>query len=253
MTKQPLYWATNLRLLRTRRKISQQHLSDLLGLNRNKIYAQESGKTRNPRLDDLVLISSFFRIDIDLLVKTDLSALPEEQLLQLETGDNTDLTGRDIRILPITVDNSNEENMEYVPAKARAGYRNGFSDPGFIAALPKFTLPELPRGKTIRMFPISGDSMEPIPDGSHIIAQYLQDWSLLKNNTACVLILKGGEEEIVFKVVGNRIKQDGTLTLHSLNASYHTTTVHITEVLEIWTFIGYMSKQLPEALPLSAS
>ncbi len=246
MDKQPLFWAANLKLLRTRQKISQQHLSDLLGLNRNKITAQESGKTRNPRMEDLVLISGYFKVDIDLMVKTDLSQLPEGQLIELEAGSKIDLTGRHIRILPITVDHSNEENMEFVPARAKAGYRSGFSDPAFIAALPKFTLPDLPRGKTIRMFPISGDSMEPIPDGSHIIAQYLQDWSHLKNNTACVLVLKGGEEEIVFKVVGNRIKQTGTLSLHSLNSQYETTVVNIDEVLEIWTFIGYLSKQLPE-------
>ncbi|SEW49766.1 XRE family transcriptional regulator [Chitinophaga arvensicola] len=246
MDKQPLFWAANLKLLRTRQKISQQHLSDLLGLNRNKITAQESGKTRNPRMEDLVLISGYFKIDIDLLVKTDLSQLPEGQLMELEAGNKIDLTGRHIRILPITVDNSNEENMEFVPARAKAGYRSGFSDPSFIAGLPKFTLPDLPRGKTIRMFPISGDSMEPIPDGSHIIAQYLQDWSHLKNNTACVLVLKGGEEEIVFKVVGNHIKKNGTLSLHSLNSQYETTVVNIDEVLEIWTFIGYLSKQLPE-------
>lgn len=246
MDKQPLFWAANLKLLRTRQKISQQHLSDLLGLNRNKITAQESGKTRNPRMEDLVLISGYFKIDIDLMVKTDLSQLPEGQLIELEAGNKIDLTGRHIRILPITVDHSNEENMEFVPARAKAGYRSGFSDPAFISALPKFTLPDLPRGKTIRMFPISGDSMEPIPDGSHIIAQYLQDWSHLKNNTACVLVLKGGEEEIVFKVVGNHIKQTGTLSLHSLNSQYETTVVNIDEVLEIWTFIGYLSKQLPE-------
>lgn len=246
MDKQPLFWAANLKLLRTRKKISQQHLSGLLGLNRNKITAQESGKTRNPRMDDLVLISGYFKIDLDLMVKTDLSLLTEEQLLELEAGNKTDLTGRHIRILPITVDNSNEENMEFVPARARAGYRSGFSDPDFISALPKFSLPDLPRGKTIRMFPIIGDSMEPIPNGSHVIAQYLENWSHLKDNTACILVLKGGEEEIVFKVVYNHIKQNGTLSLHSLNSDYAPFTVAIEEVLEIWTFVGYISKQFPE-------
>lgn len=246
MDKQPLFWAANLKLLRTRKKISQQHLSGLLGLNRNKITAQESGKTRNPRMEDLVLIAGYFKIDLDLMIKTDLSRLTEEQLLELEAGNKTDLTGRHIRILPITVDNSNEENMEFIPARARAGYRSGFSDPDFISALPKFSLPDLPRGKTIRMFPIIGDSMEPIPDGSHVIAQYLQDWSHLKDNTACILVLKGGEEEIVFKVVNNHIKLNGTLSLHSLNSEYEPFTVAIEEVLEIWTFIGYICKQFPE-------
>ncbi|WP_212003824.1 LexA family transcriptional regulator [Chitinophaga sp. HK235] len=250
MMKQPTFWAGNLRTLRIRKKISQQHLADLLGINRNKITAQESGKTRNPRLEDLVLISGFFRIDLDTFVKTDLQQATEEQLAELEAGNTIDLTGKHIRILPITVDNGNEENMEYVPAKAKAGYRSGFADPDFIAGLPKFTLPELPRGKTIRMFPISGDSMHPIPDGSHIIAQYLEDWSYLKDNTACVLVLKGGEEDIIFKLVSNRIKQQGTLLLRSLNSNYDTFEVPINEVLEIWTFIGYLSKQLPEAVAI---
>ncbi|MFY0255980.1 XRE family transcriptional regulator [Chitinophaga sp. 30R24] len=248
MSKQPLFWAANLKLLRTRKKISQQHLADLLGLNKYKITAQESGKTRNPRMEDLVLIAGYFMIDIDIMIKTDLSRIPEALLLELEAGKKIDLAGKHLRILPITVDDNNEENMEYVPARAKAGYRNGFSDPDFIAALPRFTLPELPRGKTIRMFPISGDSMAPIPDGSHIIAQYLEDWSMLKNNMPCILVLRGGEEDIVFKIVGNHIRQNGTLTLHSLNPNYATTTVAIEEVLEIWTFISYMSKQVPEPL-----
>lgn len=246
MIKQQAYWAGNLKLLRTRKNISQQHLADLLGINRSKITAQESGKTKNPRLEDLILISSFFRIDLDTFIKTDLAIATEEQLQELEVGNTIDITGKHIRVLPITVDNGNEENMEYIPAKAKAGYRNGFADPEFIAHLPKFTLPELPRGKTIRMFPISGDSMAPIPDGSHIIAQYLEDWSYLKEDTACVLVLKGGAEDIVFKLTSNRIKQKGTLLLRSLNTNYEAFEVPVNEVLEIWSFIGYMSRQLPE-------
>ncbi|MBC9914582.1 XRE family transcriptional regulator [Chitinophaga varians] len=246
MMKKPTFWGENLRILRMRKKLSQQHLADLLGINRNKITAQESGKTRNPRLEDLVLISDFFRVDLDTFIKNDLQQATEEQLLELEAGNTVDLTGRHIRILPITVDQDNEENMEYVPARARAGYRSGHADPEFIAGLPKFSLPELPRGKTIRMFPISGDSMHPIPDGSHIIAQYLEDWSHLKDNTACVLVLKGGEEDIIFKLVTSRVKQKGTLLLRSLNEAYTDFEVPINEVAEIWTFIGYLSKQLPE-------
>ncbi|WP_339070972.1 S24 family peptidase [Chitinophaga sp. 212800008-4] len=248
MDKQTLYWASNLRLLRNRKKLSQQHLSDLLGLNKHKIGAQESGKTRNPRMEDLVLIAGFFTVDLETMIKKDLSTFTEEQLLELETGQPSDLTGKHIRILPITVNNNNEENMEFVPVQARAGYRSGFNDPSFIADLPKFTLPGLPKDKTIRMFPISGDSMEPIPDGSYIIAQYLQDWSHLKHNTPCILILKGGEEDIVFKIAGNHIRENGTLSLHSLNPLYETMTVKISEVLEIWTFLGYMSRQVPEGI-----
>ncbi|HVI47815.1 MAG TPA: LexA family transcriptional regulator [Chitinophaga sp.] len=244
--KQLIHWAGNLKLLRTRKKLSQQQLADTLGINRNKVSAQESGKTRNPRIDDLVLISAFFRINLDTFLRTDLTILPEDQLLDMENSQSADLTGRHIRILPITVNQDNEENMEYVPVKARAGYRSGFADPSFVASLPRFSLPELPRGKTIRMFPVSGDSMEPIPDGSHVIAQYQEDWLQIKDGTACILVLKDSEEDIVFKMVHNRIRQNGSLLLHSLNSAYNDYEVHVQDILEIWTFIGYISKQLPQ-------
>ncbi|RFS26977.1 LexA family transcriptional regulator [Chitinophaga silvatica] len=244
MGKQPFYWASNLKWLRNKQQLSQLKLAVLLGLNRNKITSQESGKTKNPRMEDLVLIADYFQIPIDYFIKTDLSIFPDAELETI-IKKQLDLTGKHIRVLPITVDQQNEENMEYVPAKAKAGYRNGFTDPDFIANLPKFSLPELPRGKTIRMFPISGDSMEPIPHGSHVIAQYQQDWSDIKNNTPCVLILKGSEEDIVFKIVGNHIRKNGTLTLQSLNPAYPEMEVSIGDVLEIWTFIGYLSKEIP--------
>lgn len=247
MGKQTLYWASNLKWLRNKQQLSQYRLANELGFNRNKITAQESGKTKNPRMEDLVLIADYFQIPIDSFIKTDLSTFPDSELETL-IKKQPDLAGTHIRVLPITVDQQNEENMEYVPAKARAGYRNGFSDPSFIAELPKFTLPDLPKGKTIRMFPISGDSMEPIPSGSHVIAQYQQDWAAIKNNTPCILILKGSEEDIVFKIVGNQIKKNGSFSLQSLNPAYPTTNIPVAEVLEIWTFIGYLSKEMPAAV-----
>jgi len=240
------HWAGNLRFLRKRKGLTQQQLADATSIKKGRLAAQESGKTRNPRMEDLVRIATYFNLPIDRLIKTDLSALSADELYELETAAPLDITGKHIRVLPITVNHDNEENMEFVPVKAKAGYSRGFSDPEFIASLPKFSLPGLPREKTIRMFPVSGDSMQPIPDGSHVIAQYVDDWTVVKNDTPCVVVLKN-EDDILFKLVDNTMKLDGTLRLHSLNPSYKPFKVNANEVSEIWKFIGYVSREMPAA------
>ncbi|RAJ06566.1 helix-turn-helix protein [Chitinophaga skermanii] len=245
MDQHAVYWSSNIKFLRKRKNLTQLQLASLLGFTRTKISAHEGGKTKNPRLEDIVAVSKSFNISIDHLLLTDLSALPAEEVFKIETATTIDISGQKIRVLPITVNDANEENMEFVPAKAKAGYRTGFSDPEFITNLPKFSLPGLPKDKTIRMFPVSGDSMLPIPDGSHVIGQYVDDWLHLKNNTACILVLKGGEEDIIFKLVENRVKKDGTLVLSSLNELYEPYAVNVHEVLEIWKFIGYVSREMP--------
>ncbi|WP_291909466.1 LexA family transcriptional regulator [Chitinophaga sp. CB10] len=232
--------------MRKRKGLTQQQLADATSIKKGRLAAQESGKTRNPRMEDLVRIATYFNLPIDRLIKTDLSALSADELYELETAAPLDITGKHIRVLPITVNHDNEENMEFVPVKAKAGYSRGFSDPEFIASLPKFSLPGLPREKTIRMFPVSGDSMQPIPDGSHVIAQYVDDWTVVKNDTPCVVVLKN-EEDILFKLVDNTMKLDGTLRLHSLNPSYKPFKVNANEVSEIWKFIGYVSREMPAA------
>ncbi|MFB6454255.1 XRE family transcriptional regulator [Chitinophaga sp. Hz27] len=240
------HWAGNLRFLRQRKSLTRQQLSDATGIKISRLAAQETGKTRNPKMEDQVRISTYYNISIDHLIRTDLTTLTDEQVYELETAGPLDITGKHIRVLPITVNSNNEENMEFIPLKAQAGYTQGFNDPEFIAALPKFTLPGLPREKTIRMFPVSGDSMLPIADGSHIIAQYVDDWSLIKKDVPCVVVLK--EDGIVFKLVDNTMKMDGTLRLHSLNPLFEPFRVNASEVLEIWKFIGYVSKEMPVAI-----
>jgi len=132
--------------------------------------------------------------------------------------------------------------MEYVPVKAKVGYMAGYNDPEFIAALPKVNLPNLPTGKSYRMFPIVGDSMLPIPEGSDVIASFVEDWTGIKPKTACIVILNG-TNDFVFKLV--TVQGDKTLLLESLNKAYQPYAVEVNEVLEIWQFHSYHTKELP--------
>ena len=242
-TTATLFFHSNIRFLRERRKFSQEDISETLDMSRNKLQALESGKTKNPSAADLVKFSEYFKISMDSLFKVDLTKLSELKLRELEAGNDVYMTGSKMRVLAITVNPDNKENVEYVPVKAKAGYRSGYSDPEFIASLPKFSMPNLPNG-THRMFPINGDSMLPVPDGSDVIACYVDDWKQLKPDTPCIVILKG-EQDFVFKLV----HITGTeVLLKSLNTAYEPFSVPVSEILEIWQFYCYQTKEFPEPM-----
>ncbi len=243
MKEQKIFFANNLKFLRERKKLSQEELSKKLNVTRAKLAALESGHTRAPQPEDYIAASNYFKISIDSLLKIDLSKLGELKLRELEAGNDIYIKGGNIRVLAISVDKSNTEHTDYVPIKAKAGYASGgYADPEYIAELPKFSLPNLPKG-TFRIFPISGDSMIPIPDGADITGQFVEDWSSLKPATPAIVILKA--QDFVFKLF--TFQQDGQILLQSLNTAYQPYHVQAEEVLEVWKFHAYTSKEMPEA------
>nr|WP_067060018.1 S24 family peptidase [Mucilaginibacter sp. L294] len=243
MNEQKVFFPSNIKFLRERKKMSQESLANVLSFTRSKLAALESGATKAQQPEDLLLISAFFKVSVDSLLKVDLPKLGEFKLSQLLAGNDVYMTGSNIRVLAITVDKNNKENVEYVPVKAKAGYRNGYNDQQYISNLPKFTMPNLPERGSFRMFPISGDSMLPIPDGSDVIAEYVQDWKTIKAGTLCIFILKA-EQDFVFKQVN--VQENGQFLLTSLNSLYHPYTVNAEDVLEIWKYYKFQSATLPE-------
>lgn len=242
MKEQKIFFATNLKYLRERRKISQEELSEKIHVTRAKLAALESGHTKSPQPEDYINVSNYFKISVDSLLKVDLAKLGELKLRDLEAGNDIYIRGGNLRVLAISVDRKNNEYTEYVPIKAKAGYSSGgYADPEYIAELPKFSLPNLPKG-TLRTFPITGDSMMPIPDGSDITGQFIEDWTTLKSETAAIVILKN--QDFVFKQV--TIQERGTVILKSLNRIYEPYEVGIDEIVEIWKFYCFTSRVFPE-------
>ena len=223
--------------------MTQQDLAGKLSATRSKVNALESGQTKSPTLEDFLNVSELFKISIDSLVRVELSKLGELKLRELEAGNDVYIKGGNLRVLAISVDRNNNENVEYVPVKAKAGYRTGYNDPEFIATLPKYSLPNLPASGTFRIFPTMGESMAPIPEGSDVVAQYVADWTALKPESPCIVILREGQD-FVFKLV--TLGQEGTLLLKSLNPLFEPYTVQAEEVLEIWVFYAYTSREIPE-------
>ena len=242
MEKQNLFWAENLKFLRNRKKKSQDELSAVLNITRAKLNAHENGLSKNPPLEDLIRIADYFRIAVDTLLKVNLSKIGELKLRELESGNDTYISGGKIRVLSISVSPDNKENIEFVPIKAKAGYLAGFNDPEFIAQLPRFSLPHLPENKTYRMFPTEGNSMLPIPENCLVIAEYVADWRFLKN-THSIVIMKN-EQTFLFKVV-TLVPERQSLLLHSLNPDYTDREVWVGDVLEVWRYHSHITDMIP--------
>lgn len=239
-----IFFASNIKFLRQRQKLSQEALAEKLGITRAKLAAMEAGTIKSPQPEDYLNFSEFFQVSVDTLLKVELSKLGELKLRELVAGNDVYIRGGNLRVLAISVDRSNQENVEYVPVKAKAGYAAQYSDKEFIAALPKAYLPNLPRTGTFRIFPITGDSMLPIPSGAEVLTRFVADWTDLKADTPCIMILKG-EQDFVFKLA--TLEPDGYFLLKSLNTAYTPYRVAAEDVLEVWKFYSYSSKEFPPA------
>ena len=238
-----MYFDSNIKLLRKRKKLTQDEVATLLQMKRSTLSGYEN-RVAQPGLDILLLFSDYYKIAIDTLLKVDLSKLSETQLRQLEHGEDVFLRGGNLRVLASTVNTHNQENIELVPVKAQAGYTNGFADPEYISELQVFQLPFLSGEKKYRSFQLQGDSMLPIPEKAWVTGEYVLDWKELKTGEACVVLTM--DDGIVFKIIENRIEEEGKVILYSLNPLYEPYEIHVNSIREIWKFIHFISHEIPE-------
>ncbi|HEY5576294.1 MAG TPA: LexA family transcriptional regulator [Clostridiaceae bacterium] len=238
-----MYFASNIKFLRKRRGRTQDDVAVALNLKRSTLSGYENGVAQ-PGIDVLVSFSRYFNLSIDTMLKISIPDLSESQLGELERGYDAYIKGSNLRVLATTVNSDNLENIELVPEKAKAGYATGYADPEFIGELPRFRLPFLSEKRKYRTFQLKGDSMIPIPEGSWVTGEFVQDWREIISGKAYVIFTIN--DGIVFKVVENNLSNDGKLILYSLNPIYEPYEVHISEVKEIWKFVHFISSELPD-------
>ena len=240
-----MYFSSNIKLLRKRKGRTQDDVAFALKMKRPTLSGYEN-EVSLPTIQALMAFSRYYGVAIDTLLKIDLQTLTESQFSQLERGGDVYLKGSNLRVLATTVNNSNEENIELVTEKAKAGYTTGFADPEFISELPVFHLPFLSKQKKYRTFQLNGDSMLPIPDGSYVTGEFVQDWNTLINGHGYIILTI--DEGIVFKIVENLLEKEHKLRLFSLNPIYEPFEVHAPEIKEIWKFVNYISSEIPDPM-----
>ena len=237
-----MHFNTNIKFLRKHRKRTQDDVAFALGMKRSTLSGYENGVSE-PNIEALVAFSKYFGIAIDTLGKVDLSVISPSQLSQLERGCDVHLKGGNLRVLATTVNADNNENIELVAEKAKAGYATGYADPEYIKVLPAFTMPFLSHDRKYRTFQISGDSMLPIPDGSYVTGEYVIDWTSIRSGQPYIVLTQ--DEGVVFKIVENKIEHEGKLKLSSLNPLYEPYELPAADIKEVWKFVHYISAEIP--------
>ena len=215
--------SSNIRFLRQLKGLSQEQLADDLKVTRSRIGGYEEARNEPP-IDLLIRLSEYFHIAIDALVRGDLKKTNLDGLMKI---------GKNRILFPILLDSDGNDMVELVPLKASAGYTRGYADPDYIEKLPQMKLPFLPTGKH-RAFPIKGDSMPPIREGSFVIAKYLEKFDEVKFGQTYVIVTK--EDGLSYKRIMAYHKKEAAYELHSDNKLYQPFKVKAEEILEIWEY-----------------
>jgi transcriptional regulator with XRE-family HTH domain len=213
--------ATNIRHLRSLKKLTQDELSVALEINRSRLGAYEEARSEPP-IEILIRISDYFHIAIDAMVKGDLRKTNPNTLMKI---------GKNRLLFPVIIDRENNEQIEVVTVKASAGYLSGYGDPDYMEKMPLMKLPFHVTGKH-RAFPIKGDSMLPVKPGSYVIGKYVEGVDDIRGGSTYVILTK--DEGIIYKRV---LKKGNELELHSDNKQYQAYKVKPEDILEVWEFV----------------
>lgn len=171
---------------------------------------------------------------------------PENQLQGTKVfrePDQENIKGSNLRVLTVSVNSDNEENVILVPVTAAASYVRGFADPVYIGEMPGFSFPGLPRGITMRAFEVEGDSMFPtVSPGDIAVCSFVEDWNHIKEGYVHIVVAEDG---VYCKRLRNHIKVNGTIQCISDNLFYTPYDLHTNEVNEIWQVRRLVTAQLP--------
>lgn len=253
----------NICFIRKQQGLTQEEFANKIGVKRHSLGSYEEGRA-SPSIETIKKIATLYNISIDDLVTKNLqevaglSMFNKSELDVLKTksiappsktlpSNLLDSEGKNLRILSITVGGDGKENIELVNEKAAAGYVTGYGDTEYIEELPKFRLPfmNLNNG-TFRAFEIKGDSMLPLPSGSVVVGEYVENWSTIESGLTYIVVSTNG---VVYKRVHNNIKEDNTLFMRSDNSVYPTYPIKIEDIKEVWKAKTFISKEMPSNEP----
>ncbi|CAM1341804.1 XRE family transcriptional regulator [Tenacibaculum aestuarii] len=226
-----------LKELRKEKNLSQKELSSLIKIDSSQYGKIERGVLK-PTLEQLIEISSIFGVSIDYLL------LGKEQNKPKETNIESKVPQ------VITVDSNDNDNVVMVPAKAQAGYLNGYGDQKFISKLPTYRLPNVSNG-VFRMFQVKGHSMIPtLHQNSYVVGQFVENWITdIKDNRIYVIISE--EDGVVVKRCLNRIEKYGNLFAKSDNRKeYPSYNIEKENIKEVWEVKGAFLYNLPDPADL---
>ncbi|GAA4465126.1 hypothetical protein GCM10023093_16770 [Nemorincola caseinilytica] len=236
-----MHLANNLKYLRKKMGKTQGTLSSDMGIGRTTIANYEAGISE-PNVVTLHAFAKYFGVSLDDLLSNNMESGERDD----KKSDEKDKALRGAFAAPppaiyssmprvVTVDNEGNDNIIYVPVKARAGYLLGYGDAEFMESLPTFRLPGLSNA-TYRMFEVDGPSMAPnILHGDRIIGEWVEKLEDIRDNRVYVIVHSGG---VAVKRLVNRLSQRGKLYLKSDTIvhrhDFPTVEIDPADIKEVW-------------------
>ena len=207
-----------------------------MSIGRTTIANYEAGVSE-PNLETLLSFAKYFGVNADDLLSKNVEKEGVGNSSSSQNAKVIALYKGQVQNVPqvVTIEPDGNENIVYVPVKARAGYLLGYGDPEFMESLPTFRLPGL-NNATFRMFEVDGPSMVPnIMSGDRIIGEWVDSIENIRDNRVHVVVHKGG---IAVKRVLNRVKERGKIYLKSDTVvhrhEFPTLEIDPEDVSEIW-------------------
>ncbi len=224
--------------------LTQATFAKTLGVTRSAIGSYEEGRAE-PKLEIIIKIAALYKISTDQLLTQALSTLTNEHGIFTpnshsfnnaapSAASNNIISGRELKVreLIVPTDAAGNELVSLVPEKAKAGYLAGYADAAYLKDLPNIKLPFLPHEGTFRAFQIEGDSMPPLPSGSIVIGEFIENWYDIKDKRTYVVV--SNREGLVYKRVINQIETDQKIRCRSDNPRYDDFDIAISDVQEVW-------------------
>jgi len=152
------YIGSNIKKIRTVKKLSQLHFAELFGINRASIGAYEEGRAE-PKLEKIIKIAEYFGLSIDVLLTRELTVNDLYKLNVFnqkldkahELYKKNNIENKEIRLV------GKDIQIEYIVNRNNAD---------FLASLPVVKLPYEGDGGQ-RAFEVSGSTMEYYQNGLH--------------------------------------------------------------------------------------
>ena len=237
------FFANNIKILRQRKHLSQDAVAKELNLTRSSLSGYENSTAQAP-YEVLIKLSSFYNISIDIILKKDISKIPDRNLSNMEQNGNYDIYGTQLRTLVTSSSDNTNPNSELVPIQAIGVYNTNYNDPEFIKDLPLMKLPFLADSKKYRAFPVTDESMAPANKGSYIVGEYFTDWSSIEDGEYYVIV--SDNKGVLFKQIFNNNPDEKSIQLCSNDPIFEPFDIKISEIKEVWKFVSYISNSFNE-------
>lgn len=223
-----------IRELRTQKNVTQDEISEAIGVSKRSYIDYENEKTDIP-IKKLQKIATYLNVSINELLGEN---VPEIRSITETITEKTPAV--------VTIDSHNRDNIVLVPYKLKAGYLEGYNDPKFIKKLPSFRLPGVNNG-IFRMFEIEGLSMFPTLSGGYVVGQFVENWARdIKDNRIYAVISNELQDGLIKRCL-NRIEKYNNLICKSDNRkNYPTQNIHPSTIKEIWEIKVHLNFDLPD-------